>query len=104
MMCSIETTCAMFSIAAATFANGGVCPTTGQRIFEPEQVRNCLSLMSSCGMYDYSGRFAFSMGFPCKSGVGGGLFIVIPGVMGICTWSPRLDDIGNSVRGVEWCK
>ena len=55
-------------------------------------------------MYDYSGEFAFLMGFPCKSGVGGSLCIVIPGITGICTWSPSLDRIGNSVRGQDFCK
>jgi len=103
MMCSIEFSCSMLAVVAATLANGGVNPMTGKRVFEQHVVRNCLSLMASCGMYDYSGEFAFTMGFPAKSGVGGGILIVIPGIMGICTFSPRLDGIGNSVRGVAFC-
>mmetsp|Transcript_32261 Transcript_32261/g.47463 ORF Transcript_32261/g.47463 Transcript_32261/m.47463 type:complete len:1175 (+) Transcript_32261:92-3616(+) len=104
MYCSIECTVHTLSVVAATFANGGICPVTGTRIFSPDVVRNCLSIMQTCGMYDYSGQFAVRMGFPCKSGVGGALLIVIPGIAGFCTWSPRLDKIGNSVRGVYFCK
>ena len=80
MFCSIEMTCQQVAVVAATLANDGVCPTTGRRIFRRETVRNCLSLMASCGMYDYSGEFAFTMGFPAKSGVAGALMIVIPNV------------------------
>ena len=104
MLCSIEVTAESMAVVAATLANGGVCPLTGDRVFNARTVRNTLSLMASCGMYDYSGEFAFLMGFPCKSGVGGSLCIVIPGVTGICTWSPSLDRIGNSVRGQDFCK
>ena len=102
--CSLEVTAEMMSMVAATLANGGICPTTGQRVFGPETVRNCLSLMYSCGMYDFSGEFAFTIGLPAKSGVSGAMMIVVPNVMGICTWSPRLDRLGNSVRGIEFCK
>ena len=101
--CSIEVTCKTMSVVAATLANGGVCPTTGERVFKSETVRDCLSLMQTCGMYDYSGEFQFTVGFPCKSGVAGALMIVIPNVMGICTFSPRLDKLGNSSRGIEFC-
>jgi glutaminase len=101
--CSIEVTARMMSVVAATLANGGICPVTGERVFSTETVQHCLSLMYSCGMYDYSGEFAFKVGLPAKSGVAGAIMIVIPNVMGICTWSPRLDRNGNSVRGIDFC-
>ncbi len=102
--CSIEVTTEIMSVVAATLANGGVCPVTGERVFQTKTVQNCLSLMYSCGMYDFSGEFAFSIGLPAKSGVAGALMLVVPNVMGVCTWSPRLDEIGNSVRGVRFCQ
>lgn len=102
--CSIEVNAEMMSVIAATLANGGVCPVTGERVFETETVRNCLSLMSACGMYDSSGEFAFTIGLPAKSGVSGAIMVVVPNVMGFCTWSPRLDAVGNSVRGLEFCR
>ncbi len=100
--CSIEVTAESMALVAATLANGGICPTTGERIFRPDTVQKCLSLMYSCGMYDFSGEWAFSIGLPSKSGVAGAIFVVVPNVMGFCTWSPRLDTIGNSVRGVKF--
>ena len=102
--CSIELNAQALAVAAGSLANGGVCPLTGDKIFKPKTVQNCLSLMSTCGMYDFSGEFAFTIGLPAKSGVSGVLMLVVPGVMGICIWSPRLDPLGNSVRGVEFCK
>jgi glutaminase len=102
--CSIELDTQSLAVVAATFANAGINPLTNDPVFTPSTVRHCLSLMSSCGMYDYSGEFAFTIGLPAKSGVSGGLMLVIPGVMGVCIWSPRLDSLGNSVRGVAFCK
>jgi glutaminase len=102
--CSIEVTAEMMAVVAATFAAGGVCPVTGERVFSTETVRNCLSLMSTCGMYDFSGEFAFKVGLPAKSGVSGAFMVVVPNVMGFCTWSPKLDAIGNSVRGIRFCE
>ena len=102
--CSMEVTASSMSIMGATFANGGVCPTTGERVFAEETVKNCLSMMYSCGMYDYSGEFAFTVGIPAKSAVSGVVFAVVPNLLGIAVWSPRLDACGNSVRGVEFLK
>lgn len=102
--CSIESTCRQMARVAATLANGGICPATGVRIFSARTVRNTLALMSSCGMYDFSGEFAFTVGLPAKSGVSGVILVVVPDVMGLCVWSPRVDRMGNSVRGVEFCK
>jgi glutaminase len=100
--CSITSNSNKMSIVASTLANGGINPMTGERIFSDTTVRDCLSLMNSCGMYNYSGEFAFKIGLPAKSGVAGGIFLVIPNVMGICTFSPKLDKFGNSVRGIDF--
>jgi len=102
--CSIEVDAEMLAVAAGSLANAGVCPLTDDPVFAPGTVQSCLSLMSSCGMYDFSGEFAFTIGLPAKSGVSGVLMLVIPGLMGICVWSPRLDEHGNSVRGIEFCR
>ncbi len=102
--CSIELTCEALAIVASTLAKGGVNPLTGERIFDANTVKHCLSLMNSCGMYDFSGEFAFTIGLPAKSGVGGGLMVVIPKAMGFCIWSPALDQTGNSARGVHFCR
>jgi len=102
--CSIEVTAQSMACVAATLANGGICPVTNERIFTNDTVQSCLSLMMSCGMYDFSGQFAFEIGFPAKSGVSGVLCVVIPRVCGFATFSPRLDKLGNSVRGIDFCQ
>lgn len=102
--CSIEINCTQASIIAATLANGGICPLTNERIFSNTIVKNALSLMSSCGMYDYSGEWAYTIGIPAKSGVSGIVMGIIPNVMGIAVFSPKLDELGNSSRGIEFFK
>ncbi|XP_015111200.1 glutaminase liver isoform, mitochondrial isoform X1 [Diachasma alloeum] len=102
--CAMESNCDAMAVMAATLANGGICPITEEKVLRPDSVRDVLSLMHSCGMYDYSGQFAFRVGIPAKSGVSGSLLVVIPNVMGICTWSPPLDPLGNSCRGVQFCE
>lgn len=99
----MEANCDVSSVIAATLANGGICPITDEKVLKAESVRNVLSLMHSCGMYDYSGQFAFKVGLPAKSGVSGAMLIVVPNVMGICVWSPTLDPLGNSCRGLQFC-
>ncbi|MBO3676173.1 glutaminase [Streptomyces sp. NEAU-YJ-81] len=102
--CSIQLDAQALSAAAATLAGGGRNPVTGERVVSAASVRRCLAMMATCGMYDSSGEFAFAVGLPAKSGVSGALMVVIPQVMGVCVWSPRLDGRGNSVRGVEFCR
>eukprot|EP00063_Salmo_salar_P048854 XP_014023689.1 PREDICTED: glutaminase kidney isoform, mitochondrial-like isoform X5 [Salmo salar] len=103
-LCSIEVTCESGSVMAATLAHGGICPITGERVLCAEAVRNTLSLMHSCGMYDFSGEMAFHVGLPAKSGVSGAVLLVVPNVMGVMCWSPPLDRVGNSVRGIHFCQ
>uniref|UniRef100_A0A0K0E4B9 glutaminase n=1 Tax=Strongyloides stercoralis TaxID=6248 RepID=A0A0K0E4B9_STRER len=103
-LCSLETNCESAAVMAATLANGGVCPLTYKKCVESRPCRDVLSLMYSCGMYDYSGQFSFHVGLPAKSGVSGAMIVVIPNLMGICLWSPPLDRLGNTVRGVKFCQ
>ncbi len=101
--CSVKVTARDLAVMAATFANGCVNPLTGERVLARERVRDVLSVMYTCGMYDFAGQWAFEVGVPAKSGVSGGILAVIPGKMGIGVFSPGLDPYGNSVRGVRVC-
>lgn len=99
--CSILVSCQNLALMAASLANGGVNPVTGSRVLNPENVEKVLSVMSTCGMYDYSGEWIFTVGLPAKSGVGGGVLGVLPGQLGVAVFSPRIDAKGNSVRGLK---
>jgi glutaminase len=92
------------AIMGATLANGGVNPLTGERALRREYVKYVLSVMQTCGMYDYAGQWAYRVGMPAKSGVGGGIVAVAPGQAGIGVFSPRLDAKGNSHRGIKVCE
>jgi len=102
--CSISVDCRDLSLMAATLANGGVNPLTGERAVRHELVESVLSVMTTCGMYDYAGEWVYWVGLPAKSGVAGGVLAVLPGQLGIGVFSPPLDARGNSVRGVAVCK
>lgn len=102
--CSILVTCRDLALIGATLANNGVNPITGVRALESQYVSKVLSVMSSCGMYDYSGAWVYEIGMPAKSGVGGGIVAVLPGQFGLAVFSPRLDDRGNSARGIAVCR
>ena len=101
--CSVEVTCAQLAVMGATLANGAVNPFTGDRALPRDRVRDLLSVMYTCGMYDAAGQWAYEVGVPAKSGVSGGILAVVPGKRGIGVFSPGLDVYGNSVRGIDVC-
>jgi len=103
-LCAVEVSCESLAVMAATLANGGVCPITGEYVIGSHCVRDVLSLMYTTGMNDYSGQFAFHVGLPAKSSISGAIMLVIPNVMGIALWSPPLDCRNNSVRGLQFCQ
>lgn len=99
--CSILVTVRDLAVMAATLANGGLQPVTGERVLSTKACRLTQAVMASCGMYDGSGRWMSSVGIPAKSGVAGGLIGTLPGQLGAASLSPRLNSEGNSVRGVD---
>lgn len=98
--CTVAADTRDLALMAATLANGGVNPVTGRRAIQHQHLRDVLTLMFTCGMYDTSGAWAYSVGLPAKSGIGGGILAVVPGRMGVAVYSPRLDSHGHSARGV----
>jgi glutaminase len=102
--CSIMVNARDLAVMGATLANDGVNPITGVRALESDIVPSVLSVMATCGMYDYSGNWIYKVGMPAKSGVGGGIVAVLPGQLAVAVFSPLLDSKGNSVRGLAVCE
>ncbi len=102
--CSMLVNCRDLAVMAATLANMGMNPVTKERVFEFEYIKDVLTVMFTCGLYDHAGEWAYRVGLPAKSGVGGGVIAVVNRQMGIAVYSPKLDEKGNSVRGIAVCK
>jgi glutaminase len=102
--CSVIVTTRDMAMMAATLANRGVNPATGREAIGREYIRDLLTVMHTCGMYNYAGEWAYTVGLPAKSGVSGGVIAVAPGQFGVCVWSPPVDERGNSVRGIRVCE
>jgi glutaminase len=103
--CAISMSCVELAKAALYLSNGGVVPSTGERILDASSAKRLSALMLTCGTYDAAGDFVYRVGLPAKSGVGGGIVALLPGEMAVCVWSPGLDSNGNSLAGVlalEW--
>ncbi len=102
--CSVLVTARDIAIMAATLANRGTNPVTGERVVTPYAISRTLSVMTSSGMYDYAGEWIYRVGIPAKSGVGGGILAALPARLGLGSYSPKLDSHGNSVRGIKVCE
>lgn len=99
--CSAAMNCMQLARAAGYLCNDGVHPLDGSTLISDRQARRINALMLTCGTYDAAGEFAFRIGLPCKSGVGGGIVAVLPDTLSLCVWSPGLDETGNSLLGMK---
>jgi glutaminase len=99
--CSIGINTRDLGIMGATLANEGVNPITGKKVLDKEDVPELLAIMATAGFYDESGEWMYRAGLPAKTGVGGGIVAVVPGKFAIATFSPPLNEAGNSVRGLK---
>ncbi|KAF4964312.1 hypothetical protein FSARC_7757 [Fusarium sarcochroum] len=102
--CAINANVRDLAMMAATLCNAGIHPVSGENIIPQNSVRQILSVMTTCGMYDAAGDWVSRIGIPAKSGVAGGIIGALPGQMGIAVFSPKLEERGNSVRGVAICE
>jgi glutaminase len=98
--CAVAMSCRQLARAGLFLAAGGRDPASGTTVVRPARARRINALMLTCGLYDASGDFAYRVGLPAKSGVGGGILAVAPGHASICVWSPGLDQAGNSLLGI----
>lgn len=96
--CSLGVTARQLAIMAATIASGGVNPLTRKEVFKPGLAPKITSMMATVGFYEHTGDWLFTTGLPAKTGVGGGIMGVVPGVMGLAAFAPPLDEAGNSVK------
>ncbi|MGD2007736.1 MAG: glutaminase A [Cellvibrionales bacterium] len=99
--CSVGINTRDLAMMGATLANEGVNPVTGRRVLDAAHVPELLAIMATAGFYDESGEWMYSAGLPAKTGVGGGIVAVVPGKFAIATFSPPLNEAGNSVRGMR---
>lgn len=102
--CAILVNARDIAVMAATLANRGINPVTGEQVLTPYAISRTLSVMTSSGMYDYAGEWIYRVGIPAKSGVGGGILAALPARIGLGSYSPKLDKHGNSVRGIKVCE
>ncbi|BAY60008.1 putative glutaminase [Calothrix brevissima NIES-22] len=102
--CAVMVNCRDLAVMAATLANKGINPITQEQAVKKTYIKDILSVMYTCGMYNFAGEWAYKVGIPAKSGVCGGIMAVVPQKMGIAVFSPPLDRRGNSVRGVKVCE
>ena len=98
--CAVAASCVDLARAGLVFARHGL-RADGSRLLTRSEAKRINAVMLTCGTYDAAGDFAYRVGLPCKSGVGGGLLAILPGRGALCVWSPPLDDAGNSVAGAE---
>lgn len=99
--CSAAMNCVQLARATGFLCNDGAHPLDGSALVTERQTRRINALMLTCGTYDAAGEFAFRIGLPCKSGVGGGIVAVVPDTLSLCVWSPGLDETGNSLLGMK---
>lgn len=97
--CALKMNCIDLARSLQFLADRGTCPSSGEQVTSIERAQRINAVMMTCGTYDAAGEFAFHVGLPAKSGVGGGIVAVVPNVLNLCVWSPALDEKGNSLLG-----